>query len=76
MIAVQIQRSPTASRRRFLTTALSIGTRPFEAYLPAGGPARFKTLTWEVLLVAIERPPDWLVRYAGARGYSISTEGQ
>ena len=48
--------------------------RPFEASLPSDGSARFRKLTWGALLGVIERPPEWLVRYAAARGYAVAGE--
>src|SRR5262249_24349189 len=50
--------------------------RPFEGSLPAGGPGRFRKLTWEGLFRAIEGAPDWLMRYVAARGYAIPGEAR
>ena len=50
--------------------------RPFEACLPTEATARFQKLRWDELLRAIPRPPDWLVNYVEARGYTLPTEGR
>ena len=43
--------------------------RSFEECLPKGGPARFRTLTWEALLGAVDHAPDWFVEFFASRGY-------
>jgi hypothetical protein len=50
--------------------------QPFEACLPEVGTARFQKVTWQDLVCAIEQAPDWLVRYVGSRGYTISPKAQ
>lgn len=54
----------------------ALALQSFESCLPIDGTARFQKFGCNRLLGEIRQPPDWLVRYVTARGYTITTEGR